>query len=437
MKIDKILQDYSHTRVPQDKTKSLFHLFMIIFAGVINVMVFMLSQSIFSATTLTEGTIAIALGYFIVFLLMIGMSYIGGKTRMTTANIIRITFGEVGGKFFALLLGSVFIIWFGIAIDFFGTSLGAMLKSGFNVDFPIKFITFVSGIFMMASAIVGFKGLDKISVVFSPFMILIIAFITYKVFSQENVMEVLSVNVIPTLTISQIIAIAVGGCAPGIVSPPDITRFAKDGKHGVCVYGFCSIMCFLVVLFFAVLLKGVQQSSYEGLIAFLDIGFLGIIFLIMATWTSNDNSLYSGSLNFSVLFVKISKWKLATILGFFGIAMGMTQIFKYFIPLLNVIGIVFVPIASVIIADFFLIDKSKYLDDDYNITQMNLIAGISWLIPVTVIVFMNIPLGTNFYYSLTTIPALDGFIFSFVIYVILQCLSFIIKQKKLAKIKGV
>ncbi|MCP4355500.1 MAG: hypothetical protein GY793_07695 [Proteobacteria bacterium] len=421
MKIDKILDDYATRRVPKDKRKSLAHLSAVLFGATVAIPVFMLSQTIVTKLAFNNAIFAVIIGCFISGILSSITAYIGAKTNLSLAMICKITFGELGGRLISGVLGLVILAWFGITVDFFGTGLGEILNNNFGLDISLVAITIVSGLLMMTTGIIGFKAIDKISVIFAPIMIAIMGVMLYKVFALDDSMGRLYMETDNSMTITGVISMLVGIFASGLIDPPDITRFAKNAKTGVLSYMIClwgMIPLFIVITM--ILLKIAGQSDFAPLIAHLNMGVLGIIFLFTAVWTSNDNNLYSSALNISPILKNTPKWKIATILGLLGILLGVSKIFSYFIPILETMGVVIVPIAGVIIADFFFVNKEKYLKDGLKTKNINITAFVCWIIAVIVGLLMNGNTEVKSAFSLTTVPAIDCVLLSFVLYLIIS-----------------
>lgn len=416
MKIDKVLEDYANHKVPEEKRKPLWHLCIILFAAVVTIPIFMVSQAIISQVGFIEAASSTFIAFLIITFLASFMAYIGAKTNLTVAMISKITFGDHGGKIASFMMGLTLLMWFGVTVDFFGNSLGNILSSNFGIEIPLKVITVISGLLMMSSAIVGFKGLDKVSIFFTPIIIAIFAVMLYKVFRIENSIDVLLGAEQSSMTMSSIISVWIGACAVGILLPPDITRFARSSRQGITSYLFSGLVFSpIVIVVSMILLKIAGQDSFANLIGFLNIGILGAVLLFAATWTTNDNNLYSSALSISVLFSKIAKWKVATVLGLLGIALGVSQVFAYFIPILTILGVCLVPIAGVIIADYFVLNKKRY-NLSYTRKKLNVLAITSWLIASLIGVMMS----NGLIHSFCSVPAIDALFLAFVMYIFIE-----------------
>jgi len=421
MKIDKVLEDYANCRVPKDKRKSLLHLCVIVFSAVVTIPIFMIAQTIVYGVGFYEGIFGIMISVVFIMLLSLFTSYIGAKTNLTLAMISQRSFGKYGGKVISFILGITLIMWFAITIDFFGSSFTEILNNSLNIHMSDMLITVIAGLLMMSSAIVGFKGLDRVSIFFFPILITIIIYMMIYVSNDANVGLLLSQRGSGSIGLTDVISLMIGTCILGILFAPDITRFSKTPSQGMMLY-FISYIIFLplVLAIFMFLLKVSGQSSFAELVNFLSIGAIGLLFLFAATWTTNDNNLYSSSLAVSRLFEKTPKWKVASILGVFGIFLGVSKIFSYFIIIMTILGVLIIPVFSVVVADYFIFNKDSYGKQNikYNWNMPAILAWeLSVILGVCTISKAEFGLGL---FNLTTIPSIDALICSFILYIIFK-----------------
>jgi cytosine permease len=145
-----------------------------------------------------------------------------------------------------------------------------------------------------------------------------------------------------------------------------------------------------------------------------------LIVLIFASWTTNDNNLYSASLGLSAIYPKIEKWKLAVVAGVLGTLLAIMGILDQFIPWLILLSIVIPPVAGIYIADHLALNrKSKKIESGFNST-----AFMVWII-ASFIGYAATPIASQGLglLTLTTIPALDSIVVAFVLYFILGSLK--------------
>jgi cytosine permease len=418
MKIDKILDDYSNTQVANIDRKSWFSISVIIFAAVVTIPVFLLGQTFAYNMNFYDSSIATIIGCFILAIILSLTAYVGSTTNLPTAQICKITFGEIGGKIISLIIGLALIGWFGVTASFFGTSFSGILKDSYNIILDPKIITGIGGLMMMVTAIIGFRGLDKISIIFSPVLLVLLFVLLYKALILPEISIKLSNNGTNAISILNAISIVFGGFAVGIVVAPDLSRYSKRKSDGVIAYilGVLFISP-LFIIFTTFLAKVSGFGEYSQIMNFFGWAGLALLILFMASWTTNDNNLYSSSLCFVPIFNNYPKWKLATTLGLIGVFLGVIGVLDKFIPFLTLLGVFIPPIAGVYIADFYVLRKKLFRNLDFDTLSVKSIrkrAFLSWIIACLVgyMTTSKISGGLGLF-EITNLSALDSILVAF------------------------
>jgi cytosine permease len=89
-------------------------------------------------------------------------------------------------------------------------------------------------------------------------------------------------------------------------------------------------------------------------------GILGMLVLVLAQWTTNDNNLYSSALAFAVIFRRWPKWVLTLGAGVIGILLALGGIYGQFPNWLMFLGVIIPPIAGIYVADYFVVNRDFY-----------------------------------------------------------------------------
>ena len=108
----------------------------------------------------------------------------------------------------------------------------------------------------------------------------------------------------------------------------------------------------------------------------LGMGLFGTFVLVVAQWTTNDNSLYMstlGLMNSLDGVVKIPRMRMTLLVGIISTIVGICGIYNYFINFLNVLGILIAPLSGIIIADYFICNRSKYDESPDTVDR-----GVRW-----------------------------------------------------------
>ena len=167
---------------------------------------------------------------------------------------------------------------------------------------------------------------------------------------------------------------AAGGLKVAVVIMPDLCRYARDGGQAV----IASFMAFtqgwpIVMLLAAVPSISSGKRDLMTTITNLGIGMAGLGLLLLATWTTSANNLYSSSLLLAAIFKRVPKWKLAVAGGMIGMVIALSGIADNFISFLLMLGVVMPPIAAIYVCDFFVLRRGAY-----EASQLNANAAINW-----------------------------------------------------------
>lgn len=423
MKIDKILNDYSDVQVAEVDRKSWFNISVIIFAAVITIPVFLLGQTFAYNMNFYDSSLATMIACLFLTIILSLTAYVGSTTNLPTAQICKITFGEIGGKITSFIIGLALIGWFGVTASFFGTSFAGILENSYQIVLDPKVITTIGGLMMMITAIIGFRGLDKISIIFSPVLLILLLTLLYKALMLPEVNVKLSNSGTNAISVLSAISIVFGGFAVGIVVAPDLTRYSKKKSDGVIAYILGVFLASpLFIIFTTFLTKVSGYGEYSQIMNFFGWAGLALLILFMASWTTNDNNLYSSSLCLVPIFTKSKKWKIATVLGLIGVFLGVIGVLDKFIPFLTLLGVFIPPIAGVYIADFYVLRKNFFRNLEFDKLEVKPIrkrAFISWIL-ACVIGYMTTSQtsGGMGLFEITKLSALDSILSAFFFHIL-------------------
>lgn len=171
------------------------------------------------------------------------------------------------------------------------------------------------------------------------------------------------------------VSMVVASFALGGVISGDYSRYAKSRKDVVksTVLGvFPSGM--VMMLIGAILSIVTGQYDISLVLAAVGVPALGLVALVLATWTTNVTNAYSGGLAVSNLFnggedkFRIS-CAVAGLIGTVLAAVGLLSKFEFF---LNILSALIPPIAGVMIASYWIVGKGR---------KENLVQKEGWYLP--------------------------------------------------------
>lgn len=393
-------QDYSLTAVPAEGKK-----------GFLSMLAVMLGFTFFSASMWTGGTLgtglsmksfitAVLLGNLILGIYASLLAFASSKTGLSTHLLARYSFGEKGSYLVSMILGVTQVGWFGVGVAMFAIPVQRL--TGINVYTLIL----VSGILMTSTAYFGIKTLTILSIIAVPSISLLGGTSVFKAIeSIGGIQNLMAIQPTETLALGAALTLCVGSFISGGTLTPDFVRFSKSKKTAVLT----TLLAFflgnsLMFIFGAVGAAVTGQSDISEVMVLQGMIVPAIIILGFNIWTTNDNALYASGLGFSNI-TKLPKNKLVILNGIVG-TLGAMFLYNNFVGWLTFLGSFIPAIGGIIIADFFIVNKSNYLSmDEMKFKSVNVSAIVSWI--TGVLSSMYIP----------GIAPINGVISSIVVYV--------------------
>jgi len=402
-----IVEDFPLEEVPKENRKSFWSLTSVL-----------LGFTFFTATMWAGGTLGTAFKLFPDLLIIItfgnlllgayvaALGYISFKSGLNTVMMGRFCFGEYGSKIIDLILGITQIGWYA-----WGTATIAIILSEFlGIDKTYtKYLMIFFGFAFCWTAIIGYKGLEKLSIVAVPMMIILI-FISIYISINDAGGFIRLLDIIPTteLSFSAAITIVFGTFASGGTQATNWIRFASSGKTAIS----SSLIAFFLGNGFMIFIGTIgalvyQEADIVNVIKIQGILSLGIIMLFLNIWTTQDNTVY----NFSAAgcnFLRTNKRKLVTFAGAaIGTFLALFGMYEWLVPFIILLGTFIPPIGGIIMADFMVKHKFNYpLLKNANLPQFNWVGIFSYI------------LSSSAAYFSPFVPPIVGILLGFSLYAI-------------------
>jgi cytosine permease len=256
-----------------------------------------------------------------------------------------------------------------------------------------------------------------------PILLVLLIATLVKAFAGVSLASVFGKTPEQALPLGILISAVAGGYAVGAVIQPDITRYSKSKGHAAGGMVFGMMIGFPLVLIMAAFLFAASgQAQFADVMMAYHRGIWGIfalVVIVFATWTTNDNNLYSAALAFNSLFPKMKKWLLTVIGGALGTILALFGILGQFMNWLVVLGVTVPPIGAVLAIDFLLFRSDQYRYDNLEKQpSVQIFSLISWAAGTAVgfLTFYKV-------FTFTTAPALDAIIVSAVLHFLLMLVS--------------
>lgn len=388
--------------------------------------------------SMAEILVSILIGYGLICAYMIFIGMEACDTGLPVSVLASGALGEKGARYIiSILLTIACVGWFGIQSATCGAAFAAMLSSMMGIEATTMMnavCSIVWGIIMLATACAGFKGLKWLNYVAVPLLVIVCLYGLIAGIVKNDGGTAIA-NYAPAASAGLVfgISMVVASFALGGVISGDYCRFAKSRADVVKSSIIGVIPAGLFMLVTGALMSIVTgQYDISAILASLGVPFLGLIALVLATWTTNVTNAYSGGLALSnLLGFDESKFKITTgIAGAIGTilaALGLLDAFQGFLSLMSAL---IPPLAGVIIASYWIIGKGK--KENFRIKDgFSAIGVISFLVGA---ILACITGGTfaNFPGLVEAVPALNlpffvgpvnGIVVSLVLYVILSKLT--------------
>ncbi len=366
--------DYAAARVPADELKDWKPIAIIRAGGMFSAPTLMVGATLGLGLSIPGATAAILLGYGFVVAYMCFVSVQASDMGLPTVYLAEPSLGRTGARYLvALIVGVVTIGWFGVQTAVCGASLQIMLADTFAVEVPTWACSLGLGLLMLVTALMGFTGLAWLSSVAAPLLIAVCLYgVGASLVAGNDPALLLSYVPLPIDAVGFIagVQMAVGLFAFGGATSGDFARYARTRKDAV----ISNVVGVIPPVLVALLTAGcLAILTGEGDVAALmnTIGFpgLGVIALVLSTWTVNAGNVYSAGLGFAVMLHGASGQAESTsskgtllptaLSGVIGIALAVGGILDAFQSFLSILSATGPALAGTFIADYWLVRRGN------------------------------------------------------------------------------
>ena len=417
-----MFQDYAREVVPNTKSVTGWHIGLIYIGVGLTLPAFLTGAMVGQNLGFWHGILATLVAGLILSISGMLTGWVGGRVKLSTYYICQMAFGGMIGKLISLLLTLTVFGWFGVTVNFFAQAVESV------IDLPFMTETLWSGLggfLMMTTAIWGFKGLKKFTLIAVPLIIFMLIYVAYQSVLLPTANSLFSFAGTQEQSFGAIVSILVGGWMVGVSLLPDLSRYAKTPAAG----SFGGFLCFLPGLFLIMglsMIPSISTGESDIIKTMLTLGVptLTALTIILASWSSNDNNLYAASLGLASIIPSVPKWVITLVAGIIGTVLGMLGILDKFITFLVFLGVFIPPVAGAYIMDYML------NQNNYTLKHLSRMPNIYWSVTLgwgvgSAVAYMATPLsnGGLGLLSLSTIPALDGGISAALVVLLIQKIS--------------
>ena len=373
-----------------NKRTSVFENSLIWFGAAVSIAE-ILTGTYFASLGFLKGLVAIVLGHIVGCVLLFLAGLIGAKTQKSSMDTVKMSFGDKGSIFFAVLNVMQLFGWTGIMIYD-----GALATEGILAVGHMIWCLIIGGLILIW-ILIGIKNLGKINIVAMSalfIMTIVLSFIIFKggaVFDTGN--EGMSFGAALELSVAMPLSWL-----------PLMSDYTKEAEKPVkataassIVYGLVSIWMYVIGMSAALFTK---ESDIAQILLKAGFGIMGLLIVVLSTGTTTFLDVYSAGVSTESIFSKVeAKWvaMAVTIIGTLGaVILPMDDITGF----LYLIGSVFAPMIAIQIVDFFVL---KISHDEKKFSVQNIIIwGIGFII-YRILIKVDTPIGSTIPSMLITI----------------------------------
>lgn len=356
---------YVFSRVPNDARVSFIDVTLVRMGMTAILSQFMLGAALGAGMTFWEAMLASCLGSFLLEFVSFGIGFAGMKEGLSTSLLSRwCGFGRTGSLIVSLAIAMSSIGWFGVQ----NSVLANGILNAFDYKLNFLIVTLLSGIaftFLVAS---GFKALTLTAKIAVPLFFIVILYIFLSLIFKDNLI-IQNHSSVTKLSISQAATVVAGGFMVASLTTPDISRYCKNKSHLFWMITLCIVVGEFIINGISIYIAQSLNTADIVDIVTINAGIIGLFSIIFSVIKVNDVNLYSSSLGLANALEILTgkKWdyfKLTICVGLAGTALSMMGILNHFVDFLSMLGIIFPPIAGVMLVDYYILQTSRKLLDE-------------------------------------------------------------------------
>lgn len=301
-------------------------------------------------------------GYLLTVLLSFPLGMQGADLGIPSIRIAASTFGRKGARF---LIGTVMLVsmvgWFGINCNVCGESFVNLIDNAFGVQMPVPAASILWGIVMLISAVFGMNALRRLDACSLPLLAAIMIGGTVMAFARYGTGGLYAPSE-DTMTFVQGVGLSFSFTAVAAVTCADITRFQKNRKETVKSVFWGVMPAGIFTLCLGVLITKVTGDyDITTVLASVGLPVLGVLVLILASWTTNSLNAYSAGLDAVMVFgAPDRKRKLVTVLvGAAGILLAVAGILEHIQMFLSLLSYVLSAVGGIMTADYWIVGRGR------------------------------------------------------------------------------
>lgn len=344
-----------------------------------------LTGTAFAPLGFQKGILAIIIGHIIGCTMLFQAGVIGGKTRRSAMETVKMSFGQNGGVFFSFLNVLQLVGWTAIMIYDGALAADGVLNTGRWVW------CLVIGALIIVWILVGITNLGKVNTI-AMAALFILTLVLCKVIFFSGAAG--NVDTSEAMSFGAAVELAVAMPLSWLPLISDYTREAEEPVKATAVsaivYGIIS--CWMYVI-------GMGAAIYTGeydiaqIMVKAGLGIAGLLIIVFSTVTTTFLDAYSAGISAESVFSKLNGKYAAVAVTVIGTVGAIVYPMDNITDFLYLIGSVFAPMIAIQIADFFILKRADSLSDAIDVT--NIVIWIVGFVLYRYLMGVDIPVGNT------------------------------------------
>lgn len=344
-----------------------------------------LTGTYFAPLGFSKGLLAIIIGHIIGCAMLFAAGVIGGKTRRSAMETVKMSFGEKGGIFFSFLNVLQLVGWTAIMIYDGALAADGVLHTGSWVW------SLVIGTLIILWILVGITNLGKINTIAMAALFILTIILCKVIFFDGGAAAALGEE---AMSFGAAVELSVAMPLSWLPLISDYTREAKEPVKATAVstlvYGLVSCWMYIIGMGAAIY---TGESDIAQIMVKAGLGIAGLLIIVFSTVTTTFLDAYSAGISSESVFSKINGKYAAIVVTIIGTIGAIIYPMDNITDFLYLIGSVFAPMIAIQIADFFLLKRAESLKK-----SVDAVNGIIWVIGFILYRYLmnvDIPLGNT------------------------------------------
>lgn len=344
-----------------------------------------LTGTYFAPLGFSKGLLAIIIGHIIGCAMLFAAGVIGGKTRRSAMETVKMSFGEKGGIFFSFLNVLQLVGWTAIMIYDGALAADGVLHTRSWVW------SLVIGTLIILWILVGITNLGKINTIAMAALFILTIILCKVIFFDGGAAAALGEE---AMSFGAAVELSVAMPLSWLPLISDYTREAKEPVKATAVstlvYGLVSCWMYIIGMGAAIY---TGESDIAQIMVKAGLGIAGLLIIVFSTVTTTFLDAYSAGISSESVFSKINGKYAAIVVTIIGTIGAIIYPMDNITDFLYLIGSVFAPMIAIQIADFFLLKRAESLKK-----SVDAVNGIIWVIGFILYRYLmnvDIPLGNT------------------------------------------